>query len=89
MVSFSSEVGSPSGGAVMSLGVIAHGASSSASEGAGLGGGVAVQRGAGVVINDRLWRDISSHNEYAGSVVPSSSKPVLQWLLEALMLKEE
>ena len=89
MVLFSSEVGSPSGGAVMLSGVIAHGALSGASEGAGLGGGVAVWRGAGVIVNDWLWRDISFCNEYAGSVVPSSSQLVLWWLLEVLMLKEE
>ena len=44
-------LGSPSGG-VMSSGVITHGASRGASEGAGLGGGVAVRRGTGAVVND-------------------------------------
>ena len=81
-------LGSPSGG-VMSSGVITHGALRGASEGAGLGGGVAVRRGTGAIVNNQLWRDISARNDCAGSAVPSSSKLVLRWVLEALMSKEK
>jgi len=78
-----------SGGAVMSSASITHGASSGVSEGAGLGGGMAVRRGTGVIVNDRLWRDISPRNDCAGSIVPSSNKPVLRWVLEVPRLKEK
>jgi len=70
----------------MSSGVITHGASRGASEGAGEGGGVAVRKGTGAIVNDQLWMDISLRSECAGSIVLSSSKPVLQWVLEALTL---